>query len=167
MASAIKSASREDGKIKGRPTRYTEAIAAEICQRIGEGETLNQICRSEHMPARPTVVSWVIEDREGFSDRYTRAKDLQIEYWADEIVDVSDDASNDYMVRTGKDGDEGWVLNGEHIARSRLRVDSRKWLLSKLKPKKYGDKLGISGDGDGGPLNVQIIKFSDVDSDSG
>ena len=124
---------------RGRPTLYTQAIAAEICQRVGEGETLNKICRDENMPSRPTVVSWVIQNKEGFSDIYARAKELQLEHWADEIIDVSDDATNDYMERGGKDDAPGWIVNGEHISRSRLRVDSRKWLLAKLKPKVYGE----------------------------
>lgn len=127
-------------KARGRPTKYTEAIATEICQRVGEGETLNQICRDEHMPARPTVVSWVLQNKDGFSDIYTRAKDLQMEQWADEIIDVADDATNDFMERkNGDDKESSWVLNGEHVQRSRLRIDSRKWLLAKLKPKVYGE----------------------------
>jgi hypothetical protein len=130
----------EEPKAKGRPTKYTEAVAAEICQRVGEGETLNQICRDAHMPARPTVVSWVLQNKEGFSDIYARAKELQLEHWADEIIDVADDATNDFMERkNGDDKESSWVLNGEHVQRSRLRVDSRKWLLAKLKPKVYGE----------------------------
>ena len=132
---------------RGRPSLYTEEIAAEICQRIAEGETLNQICRDEHMPARPTVVGWCLENREGFSDRYARARDLQLEHWADEVIDVADDATNDYMEKVnGEDEKSSWALNGEHVQRSRLRIDSRKWLLSKLKPERYGDKLQHTGD---------------------
>lgn len=130
---------------RGRPTAYTEAIAKEICQRLAEGETLSQICRSEHMPARPTVILWVLDDREGFSDRYARARDLLLEYWADETIDIADDGSNDWMRRESKDGNEALVFNSEHSQRSRLRVDTRKWLLSKLKPERYGDKLELGG----------------------
>lgn len=138
---------------RGRPTVYTEALAAEICKRVADGETLSQVCRSEHIPPRTTIMGWILDDREGFSVRYARAKDMQIEYWADELLDVSDDGTNDYMKRAGADDDEnsGWVVNGEHIARSRLRVDSRKWLLSKLKPDRYGDKVMHAGH-DGGQL---------------
>lgn len=153
---------------RGRPTLYTEEIAEEICQRVADGETLNQICRrSESMPSRPTIVSWVLQDREGFSDRYARAKEMQIEYWADEVLDISDDATNDYMARAGKNEDENssWVLNGEHVQRSRLRVDSRKWLLSKLRPDRYGDKMMHAGH-DGQALMVPVINVSTTPASS-
>lgn len=134
----------------GRPTAYTAEIAAEVCARLADGETLRQICRSEHIPPATTVRQWVIDDREGFSVQYARARDLCIESWADEVVEIGDDASNDWMKRAGKDkgGDDespSWVLNGEHVNRSRLRIESRKWLLSKLKPEKYGEKLELNG----------------------
>lgn len=93
------------------------------------------------MPARPTVVGWAVENVDGFADRYAHARDLMLEHWADELLDVSDDGSNDWMTREGKDGTPSFVVNGEHIQRSRLRVDSRKWLLSKLKPERYGERL--------------------------
>jgi hypothetical protein len=128
-------------KKRGPTSKYSEEIATEICKRLAYGETLSQICRSDHLPARTTVLDWVVENRSGFSDRYARARDLCIEAWADEIVEISDDGSNDWMVREGKDGETSYVLNGEHSSRSRLRVDSRKWLLSKLKPQTYGDKV--------------------------
>jgi hypothetical protein len=79
-----------------------------------------------------------------------------MEAWADEIVDICDDASNDWMERNnGDDKESSWVLNGEHVQRSRLRIDTRKWLLSKLKPEKYGDKLQHGGD-PGNPIQHQV-----------
>lgn len=148
----------EEPKGRGRPTLYTEALAAEICSRVALGETLNQVCRSEHMPARPTIVGWALEDREGFSDRYARARDLQLEHWADETLDIADDGQNDWMRRAGADDDKGaaWVVNGEHIQRSRVRIDTRKWLLSKLKPERYGDKIMHAGH-DGGAMPQPAI----------
>lgn len=139
---------------RGRPTLYTEAIAAEICQRIAEGETLNQICRSAHMPSRPTIVSWVLSDKSGFSDRYATARSMLLEHWSDEIVDISDDGVNDWVEREAESGRLATQYNGDHVARSRLRVDTRKWLLSKLKPQTYGDRTMISGH-NGGPIQFQ------------
>lgn len=154
----------EGPKARGRPTKYTEAIATEICQRVGEGETLNQVCRSENMPARPTVVSWVLENRAGFSDRYARARDLQMEHWADEVIDVADDGTNDFMEKSsGDDEKSSWVLNGEHVQRSRLRIDSRKWLLSKLKPERYGDKIQHTGDKDSPIAHHHAVEWVVVD----
>jgi hypothetical protein len=143
----------------GRPSVYTEEIAAEICSRIAAGETLNQISRDERMPPRTTVLGWVLDDREGFSDRYARARDMQFEAWADEITEISDDGTNDWMERENKDGSSTTVLNGEHVQRSRLRVDSRKWLLSKLKPERYGDKLAVTGPNGGAIQQTTTIEF--------
>lgn len=127
----------------GRLTLYTEEIAEEICQRIGEGETLSQVCRSEHLPERRTVVDWVLQNREGFSARYATARNLQMERWADEVVDIADDGGNDYMEREKGEGRTETEYNGDHVQRSRLRIDSRKWLLSKLKPQQYGERQQI------------------------
>lgn len=75
--------------------------------------------------------------------RYARAKEKQLELLADEIIDIADDASNDFM-KVVKNDIEYEVENKELTKRSVLRVDSRKWLLSKLLPKKYGDKLDLN-----------------------
>lgn len=68
---------------------------------------------------------------------------MQTEVIADETFEMVDDGSNDWMEKVGKDGSVGYMLNGEAVARSRLRFDQRRWWLSKLAPKKYGDKLEI------------------------
>lgn len=142
----------------GRPSLYTSEIAAEICDRLSKGETLNQICASDHMPCRNTVVSWANEDRDGFSEKYARAREALLEFWADQVVTIADDGSNDYTtVQRGEETVE--VVNSEHINRSRLRVDTRKWLLSKLLPKKFGDKLELAGNKDA-PLGVVIQRFT-------
>lgn len=73
---------------------------------------------------------------------------------ADEVMDISDDGANDWMQRNDPDN-PGYVVNGEHQARSRLRVDTRKWYLSKLAPKRYGDKIELSGP-DGQPIQAGI-----------
>jgi hypothetical protein len=91
------------------------------------------------MPCLATVFNWLRVHPE-FVEQYARAKEESADALAEEILDISDDGSNDWMVRHGKDGEESWVVNGEHVQRSRLRVDSRKWIASKLKPKKYGDR---------------------------
>lgn len=129
----------------GRPTSYTEALAEEICRRTADGETLSQICRDEHMPPRRTVVDWALDDRAGFSARYARARELLLERWADDITEIAEDGTNDWMERETKSGRIVKALNDEAVARSRLRIDSRKWLLSKLKPERYGDSLKLTG----------------------
>lgn len=134
----------------GRPSKFTQEIADEICERLSEGESLRRICMSEHIPERRTVFSWLLNDKyKEFHHQYTRARELQAENFADEMSDIADDGSNDYMETI--DGETGAILgyklNGEHINRSRLRIDTRKWIASKLKPKKYGDKIEVENTG--------------------
>lgn len=126
---------------KGRPTLYTADLATEICRRMIDGESLRQICEANGMPHESTVRLWAVEDREGFSTHYTRAREAQLDYWADEILDIADDGTNDWVERKGKDGQTFETVNADHINRSRLRIDTRKWLMSKLAPKKYGDRV--------------------------
>lgn len=146
---------------RGRPTDYRPELADAICQRLAEGESLRSICRGEDMPPESTVRLWVVDDREGFAAQYARARDVALDCMADEVLEISDDGTNDWMARNG----EGYQLNGEHVQRSRLRVDSRKWYLSKLAPKRYGDKMALEHGGvDGQPLAIQIVRFGEKDA---
>lgn len=155
----------------GRPTGFSAGLGDQICERIFSGEGLREICRDPEMPSRSMIYRW-LEANTDFRDQYARARDGLYDYWAEDIVEISDDATNDWMERRseaekGAGVQNGYVLNGEHVQRSRLRVDSRKWLLSKLAPKKYGDKLAteISGP-DGGPVEVTEIKRTLIDPKS-
>ena len=131
---------------RGRPSRYTQALADEICRRLANGESLRSICRDEAYPSEAAVRGWVVDDHEDFAAQYARARDIGLDVMADEILEISDDGSNDYMERQGEKS-EGWQLNGEHVQRSRLCVDTRKWMLSKLAPKRYGDRLDLKHTG--------------------
>jgi hypothetical protein len=133
---------------RGRPSAYTEAIATEICQRLADGESLNSICKSDHLPAVSTVISWTIDNRGGFSERYARAREIQLDRVADEILDLVDDSRNDFVERASNNGDVATVFDREHVDRIRLRVDTRKWLLTKLKPHRYGDKVDLKHNAD-------------------
>jgi hypothetical protein len=125
----------------GRPTVYNKAVAEEICRRLADGESLRSICNDEHMPARAVVLSWAVDLNHPFSDQYMHARDLQADAMADDIIAISDDGTNDWMERATRNGMVEIVADHEHINRSRLRVDARKWVASKLKPKRYGDKI--------------------------
>jgi hypothetical protein len=124
----------------GRPSTYRADIADEICRRMAEGESLRSICRTEGMPPRRTVAEWVIADRDGYAERYARARELQADALADELLEIADDGRNDWMRREDP-SNPGYELNSEHVQRSRLRLDARKWLASKILPKKYGEKV--------------------------
>lgn len=131
---------------RGNQPTFDQAIADEILSRIADGETLRQICRDKNMPAESTVRSWALHDYDGFGARYARARDLQVEAWADESIEIADDATNDWVERETSSGRTEVVADRDHISRSRLRVDQRKWLMSKWKPSTYGDKITHSSD---------------------
>jgi hypothetical protein len=147
------------GKKIGRPTRYSEELGEEICERLSAGESLKKICRSSpHLPAFQTVLSWGIDPKHEFYARYTFARDLGYRLLAEELVEISDDASGDVIL--GENGEKS--VNHARIARDRLRVDTRKWILTRMLPRVYGDKVISEVVGkDGGPVevNVQINAF--------
>lgn len=125
----------------GRPTTYTPEIADMICSRLSEGESLRSVCKDPEMPVASTVFAWMRKYEE-FSKQYARAKEEAADAMFEEIQDIADDGTNDWMEVNNQDGDcVGWKINGEALQRSRLRVDTRKWMMSKMKPKKYGDKI--------------------------
>ena len=140
----------------GRPTKYSKTIADTICKRMAHGESVRAICRDKKMPCLSSVMKWLTE-QEYFSEQYTYAQECRAEYWAEEILEISDDSENDTSI-VGEGDEAKAVTNKEVVARSRLRVDTRKWLMSKLKSKKYGEKLDVNH---GGNLTVNVIKFGD------
>ena len=121
---------------KGRPSKYTDELVQIICSRIANGESLVSICLDEAMPSRSSVLLWLSEST-SFSDRYAHAREAQADFLLDELVQIADDGRNDTY--TSDDGRE--LTNQDVIARSRLRVDARKWVIAKLAPKKYSDKI--------------------------
>ena len=126
----------------GRPSLYTDALAAKICARLAEGETLRAICRDGVMPDKATVLRWLADKKKAdFREQYVYAREMQADALFDEALEIADDASGDWT--EDKDGKK--VLDHENIQRSRLRVDTRKWAAGKMAPKKYGDKLDLGG----------------------
>ena len=104
---------------------------------------------------------WLREKPE-FCEQYTRAKEESADAMAEDILDIADDGTNDYMEVLDKDGEcVGYRVNGEHVQRSRLRVESRKWLMAKMKPKKYGEKIdhNLGGQKDN-PVTMLIGEIS-------
>ena len=140
----------------GRPSDYTPEIGAAICERLADGESLKSICAADDMPCKASVYLWLGKHPE-FMDMYTRAREDQADTLADEIVQIADDGKNDtYVTEAGQE-----VVNHDHIARSRLRVEARKWVAAKLKPKKYGDKVEttVQGPGGGPVENKYTVEF--------
>jgi len=119
---------------------YTPEIAAEILKRLAQGESLRSICRDAHMPDESSVREWVTYDRHGFARPYRDARDIGLDVMADEILEIADDGTNDFMEREAKRGRK-IIQNKEAASRSRLRVEARKWYLQALAPKKYGNRI--------------------------
>uniref|UniRef100_A0A973WQG6 Terminase small subunit protein n=2 Tax=Bradyrhizobium quebecense TaxID=2748629 RepID=A0A973WQG6_9BRAD len=139
----------------GRPTDFNPELATLICARMAEGESLRSICRDEEMPGLSTVFLWLSKDK-AFVEQYARAIDARSTVMEEEILQISDDASGDVI-----EGEDGSVkVNAEFVARSRLKVDTRKWLMARMSPKKYGDKLTTEVTGaDGGPIKQEISRI--------
>ena len=114
---------------------------------------MRQIIKREGMPAESTVYLELTRN-EGFSEKYAKAREAQLARWEDELVEIADDGSNDWLKREAEDGSITEVLNSEHVTRSRLRVDTRKWIMAKRAPKKYSDRVLATPDG--GPQEVII-----------
>lgn len=143
----------------GRPTNYTKKLADTICERIVTGESVRSIVDDPKMPAMATFFRW-LRDRQEFREQYEEAKQLQADLLADEIMDIADDGRNDWMEANAEDN-PGYRMNGEHVQRSKLRVDARKWVAARLLPKRYGDKYDVTSEGKA--LKGNTIIFSDFD----
>jgi hypothetical protein len=128
---------------------YSQELADAICELIAQGNSMRAICSSDAMPAKSSIFKWLREHKE-FADQYARAKEDALELYADELVEIADDISDDVS-------GELQMPNSVAVQRARLRVDTRKWILSKLAAKKYGDKLDMNLAGkDGGPIQAAI-----------
>jgi hypothetical protein len=137
----------------GRPSKYNATIANKICEQLVSGKSLRAICAKSGMPNTITVYRWLAAHEE-FRDQYARARADQAERYLDEIIEIADNEGRD--TTTTADGAE--VVNHAAVNRARLRVDARKWAMSKLAPKKYGDKVQAEHSGpDGGPIEFRTI----------
>jgi tyrosyl-tRNA synthetase len=125
----------------GRPTKYTPEMAERICELVATTD-MGYTRISEmypELPDRSNVNKWRRKYPE-FRAMYAQAKCEQIEFMTEEILEIADDATNDWMAQFDKKkGCVSWQVNGEHIQRSRVRIDTRKWLAAKLVPRIYGD----------------------------
>ena len=139
------------------PLAFTSERAEAVLAGIAEGKSLRRVCEELGFHA-PDVRHWVVANTDGFGEHYARARDLQYEVWADEIKELSDQCRIGEKITTEVDK-RGKVISttkveGDMIERTRQQIDSRKWLLSKLHHKRYGDKLAIGGAEDLGPVQL-------------
>lgn len=138
----------------GRQSTYTQEKAELICERLAAGESLNSICKDESYPAESTVRAWALDNVEGFAAKYARARQLGYDHHGELILKLADE-SRVGVKRTTKANGDTEEVEGDMVDRSRLQVDARKWLLSKMLPKVYGERTTLAGDPDA-PLNGTI-----------
>ena len=135
----------------GQITVHSPDLAAEICRRVSNGETLQEVCRTPGMPPASTVRWWYLHDLEGFAALYAQARQSQVEAWADDLVAISEDRDSEPNDR-------------------RVRIDTKRWLMSKLVPKKYGDRIVHAGDQDApiqhivGRLELERLSEAELDA---
>ncbi|MBH1623872.1 terminase small subunit protein [Stenotrophomonas maltophilia] len=125
-----------------RPSKHSQQLADAICDLLVDGKSLRTICSTAKMPSRSTVIRWLAEN-EAFRNQYARARELQADTLAEEILDIADKAV--LGERLKKDG-KGKVLErqtGDMVERSKLMIDARKWYAGKLQPKKYGERVAL------------------------
>ena len=136
---------------RGGAVTYSPELGAEICRRVSGGETLREVCRTPGMPPEATVRGWNRADVEGFATQYARARESQIESWSDEIVAISNERDSEPNDR-------------------RVRIDTKRWLMSKIVPKKFGDRVVHAGDADEpvrhlvGTVNLEALSGPELDA---
>ena len=163
---ARKPASKTPAKAKkpvGAPTIYSQELVQSICAQIANCVPLRTIAAQEGMPSVSTMMAWLADSsKPEFLEQYARAREAQADTMAEDILVIADEECT--MVRADKHGskdEDGQgntevVFDATAVARNKLRVDARKWLASKMAPKKYGDKVQaeLTGAG-GGAIAVQ------------
>lgn len=135
--------------------KRTPEIETEILARVAKGESIRKICGPDRDDFLPSVVAWYewLDSDADLVKRYTRASDLRSDMMFEGMIEIADDATNDFMAT-----EKGEAFNAEHVQRSKLRIETRKWMLAKMQPKKYGDKLDLNHNG-----SLTVTLESDAD----
>jgi hypothetical protein len=125
----------------GRPINYKPEIFDKICARVSEGESLNKICKSNGFPTKTTFYKWLREHKT-LNDQYARAKEDRADTYSDELIDIADELAG------------RGLLSSEKIQAARVRIDTRKWIASKLHPRNYGDRTALEHSGANGAPSI-------------
>lgn len=146
IANAEQTASSTPAHAK-EPIQYSSELATRICDLLATGESIKTICQADGMPHETTVYGWLYRQPE-FLKQYRGARIAGCEKIADELFEIVDDTSKDWVKRESSAGKVEVVADHEHISRSRLRFDARRWYLSKLVPKVFGDRVELEVQGE-------------------
>lgn len=160
MSDETKETSSGRAQVGGVPSQYTKEMGDRICAELGDGTSIRRICQNEWAPSRTTIYKWLREQPD-FRKQYALAQLDGAHAWAEEAVDIADDGSNDWMEVHDKDN-IGWRFNGEHVQRSKLRVETRKWYAGRMNPKAYGEKVAIIGDDDSPPIRTADVSETEI-----
>lgn len=122
--------------VMGRPTIYSDELAQSICEKLMVGMSLRKICAIDGMPAMSTVMQWLSSGNQDFMEQYAHARTIQAEYLLDESLDIAD----------------ATIAETAEVAKSKLQIDTRKWMIEKLAPKKYGAKMEVDNKSSDGSM---------------
>ena len=145
------------GNKGGRPTLYSLEIALEICDRIADGESLVKICSDAKMPKKTAVYEWLLRHKE-FAEIYARAREDQADTLADEIHAIADELPQQVVDEKGN----ATRYDSAYVQWQKNRVDARKWVAAKLKPKKYSDRIAHVGDNESDAININVNIFDEM-----
>ena len=119
----------------GRPSLYSDDLAARICARLAEGESLRAICRDPEMPCTSSVMTWLAKTKHvGFLDQYAQSREVGLDAMADEILEIADQPLP--RLRDGR-------IDSGTVQKQRLQIGARKWIMSKQLAKKYGTTASL------------------------
>lgn len=135
----------------GRPSKYTQELAAEVCERLSNGEPLRQICRDEHMPAWTAIYNWAAQDTV-LSERIAQARDVGYDAIAEDCLNIADTALMGEEETSSANGLT--ITRKDMLGHRKLQIETRLKLLAKWNPKKYGERTTITGDKEN-PLHIE------------
>lgn len=133
---------------------FSQELFDRICERISEGESLRAICEDADMPNKANVLRWVAAD-DALRDQYARAMETRADVHFEEMLAIADSPMLGEIV-TVKDDGKTETRTEDMLGHRRLQVDTRKWILARMNPRKYGEKLELAGDKEN-PLTLQVL----------
>lgn len=137
--------------------KQIEEIFNEVIELVESGKPIRQVTKIKGMPSNTTFYKWLEEDKKK-AERYARACEVRADVIFEEILTIADKQGEDIIIVDGKE-----VTNHNVVSRNRLQVDARKWVLSKMQPKKYGDKIDHTTDGE--KIETNVINLGEGSKD--
>jgi len=134
-------------KPNGRPTIFNETLAAKICQRIADGESIRAICSDPDMPSTTAIFRWIANGKyDGFRQLYEASMQIRLETLGDGLIELAD---------APIERNAAGAIDSAAVQMRRLQIETRRWILSKLLPRKYGDRMGLDHQGEG--INLTVV----------